>query len=231
MNIKPLLWAVGLTALSSSVMAQGFSGGELTIDAYSYSESDDSGNVSYSAALEYALNRQFSLAADIGIYDFSLLDESVNTLTIHSVYHLSDQASLGFFTGFDELAGETSSFYGIEGGYEVGQFEMEGHLTVYDNSANTTILGASGAYEITQSISAIGALGFGDFDDEDVTRISAGAEYEFASGPSVYAEIGNLSLGDEDSGFIGIGASVQFGADRGTTFDRRGVFATLLPGL
>lgn len=230
MFYKAVTAAMAMAALSTSVSAQQFAGGELTIDAYSYDESGFDSTVDYSVALEYATNRDIGFAFDLAHYDFSLNDDSVTTFTIHSIYHLNDQSSVGFIVGNDIGDDGIGTFYGFEGGFEANGFNGEGYFAIYDNDANSTVLGLSGAYQITDSVSAIADFGFGDLDSGDITRISAGAEYDFTNGPTVYAEIGNVDLDVASSTFIGIGASVQFGAERGTTFDRRGAFETLIPG-
>ncbi len=231
MFIKAVSGAAIVAALSTSVSAQQFAGGELTIDAYTYDESGFSSTVDYSVALEYATNRNIGFAFDLAHYDFSIVDNSITTFTVHSIYHLNDQASVGFIIGND--FGENSTggtFYGFEGGFESNRLSGEGYFAIYDNDENSSVLGLSGAYQITDSVSAIADLGIGDIADTDITRVSAGAEYDFSNGPTVYAEIGNVDLDETSSSFIGIGASVQFGAARGTTFDRRGVSETLFPG-
>ncbi|MGJ8611055.1 MAG: hypothetical protein ACSHWY_08175 [Octadecabacter sp.] len=232
MYIKAATAVVLLTAMASPAIAQGFSfsGGELTIDSYVYDDADSTTSVDYSAALEFSLSRNMSVAFDLAQYDFSLLDESVTTFTVHSIYHLNDTASLGFLAGNDFGDNGVGSFYGIEGGFEANQFNGEGYVAFYDNDDNSSVIGLSGSYQITESIAAIGDFGYGNVGDADITRISAGAEYDFAGGPTVYAEIGNLAAEGENASFIGLGATVQFGAQRGTTFDRRSIFETLIPG-
>lgn len=230
MFYKAVSAAIAMAALSTSVSAQQFAGGELTIDAYGYEDGDLDSTVDYSAALEYATNRNIGFAFDLAYYDFSLNDDSVTTFTIHSIYHLSDQSSVGFIVGNDIGDDGIGTFYGLEGGFESNNISGEGYFAFYDNSDSSAVLGLSGAYQISDSVSAIADFGYGDIADNDITRISAGAEYQFTNGPSVYAEIGNLDIDTGNSAFIGLGATVAFGAARGTTFDRRGAFETLIPG-
>lgn len=230
MITKAVLTAVALTAIPTFALAQGFSGGELTIDTYGFQEGNNSTGVNYSGALEYAINRNISVAGDLSIYDFSLLSESITNLTIHGIYHLSDATSFGAFIGNDSAGGGGSSFFGVEAGHEAGKLDVEGYVALYDNDDDSTVLGASGGYQLTDNVSAIGDLGFADIGDIGFTRLSVGAEYEFNAGPSLYAEIGSVNSDIGDSTFIGLGASIQFGAERGTTFDRRGEFETINPG-
>ena len=230
MLIKTILTAVSLTALLTSAMAQGFSGGELTIDAYGFSDGGDSTVVNYSAALEYSINRNVSIAGDVSIYDLSILSDDVTNFTLHGIFHVNDQTSIGGFYGVDSLSGNGSAFGGFEAGYETGALGVEGYIAIYDNDDDTSVFGLSGEYEISDTISATANIGLGDIGNVDYTRISAGAEYSFAQGPSVYAELGNVTGGGTDSGYIGLGANIEFGAARGTTFDRRGIFETVIRG-
>lgn len=230
MFTKAVPVAVFAAALSTSVSAQQFAGGEITIDAYGYDASGADATVNYSGALEYAINQKVGIAVDLAHYDFSILNDSVTNFTIHSIYHLNDQSSIGFIIGNDFGDNGSGTFYGLEGGIESNNLSGEGYFAIYDNSDSSSVIGLSGAYAINNSVSAIADVGYGSIGNDDITRVSAGAEYDFTSGPTVYAELGNLDLDGASSTFIGIGASVQFGATRGTTFDRRGAFETLIPG-
>ena len=50
---KAVLPAACLAALSSPAFAQGFTGGDLRIDAFTYSEGDSFGAVNYSGGLSF----------------------------------------------------------------------------------------------------------------------------------------------------------------------------------
>lgn len=229
MFYKAVCAAIGLAAISSSVSAQGITGGELTIDGYSFRSGNNESALNYSGALEYGINRNFSVAGDVALYDFDILDDSLFNVTLHGIYHVNDQSSVGVLVGNDNIDGDNTIFYGLEGGFEANQFTAEGYFALYDDSDDSIVVGINGGYQFTDTISAIGSLGYGDVSNNDVTRISAGAEYQFQGGPSLYAEIGNVDRDDDNSTFIGLGAKVEFGAARGTTFDRRGISPTLLP--
>lgn len=223
--------AVAICAMATPIWAQGFSGGELSIDVYALSDGDDLASTNYSGALEYAITSQISVAASVSIYDYGLLDDSVNNLTLHGIYALNRETSVGVFIGTESLSGEDVTLYGLEGAYSAGALDVEGYIGFYDEDADASIVGLSGAYQITGNIAAIGTIGFGDVAGDSVNRYSLGAEYEFNAGPSVFAEIGSLSVGDADDTFIGLGASIEFGGNDGVTFDRRGLFATAVPDL
>ncbi len=230
MFLKTTLAAASISVVATGAFAQQFSG-ELTIDVYAFSEGDSLTATNYSGALEYNINRNFAVAADLASYGFSVLNESVSNFTLHGIYHLNEQSSVGVFVGSEAIGDAAATgIVGIEAGYETGQIEVEGYLGTYDNVSGTTIFGASGSYQFNDAISAIAEVGFADLDTTDVNRFSVGAEYEFASGPSVYAEVGTIGSDIADSAFIGLGASVEFGADRGTTFNRRSIWEAVNPG-
>ncbi len=232
MLTKAVLTAVAMTALSTSAMAQGFSGGELTIDVQSFGEGDSPISVNYSGALEYAVTHSISVAGAIGSYDYSLASGNVTNYSLHGILHINNQASVGAFLGSTSYEDESESFVGIEGGYEMNGFDLEGYTAFYDDDDKTSVLGVSGAYRFTDQIAAIGEIGYASIDGDNHNRISAGAEYTFAQGPSLYAELGRVGdvEASTDNTFIGLGASIEFGASRGTTFNRRGVFEALTTG-
>jgi len=114
--------------------------------------------------LEYAFNRNFSLAFDLAAYDFEDFDETFVSSTWHLIYHVNDSASVGFFAGADILASDT--------GVEYAAFEGEGYLGVIipegEAEENGTIFGVSGEYDILNNWSAIGS-----FDYQSIEDISA----------------------------------------------------------
>jgi hypothetical protein len=226
MFCKPLLAVFVLANLSSAALAQSFSGGNLSIDAYGYSDGADDVSINYSGALEYSVNRALSVAVDVSQYDSTILNDDITNVTVHGLYHLGDGASLGFFAGQDYTNTRGGTFYGLEGGLETGAFAAEGYVSVYDNTESSTVLGVSGAYKFNQSVSAIADIGLAKVASESYTRLSAGAEYQIVDGPSIYAEIGNIDGGNQDGRFIGLGVNLDFGVDRGTTFGRRSIWET-----
>ena len=229
--------------LSASMASAQVTGGYLGVEVLAYSEDDNDASVNYSGGLEYAFNRNWSIAADIASYDQGLLSGDGGNLTLHVMYHLNEEATIGLFRaadGVDNTTDAAQGLTGIEAGYELGRIEGEGFLAFYDDEddsdniaslSGSTLFGASGEYAITDQISANAAIGFLSSDVEDVTSFSAGASYTFNAGPSLYAEIGQINNEDsDDSTFVGLGASVAFGADRGTTFGIRSAFDAVRSG-
>lgn len=221
---------VAILAIASPGFAQGFEGGELSIDAYGFSEGDDLTATNYTGALQFGITDEFSIAADISGYDFSLLDDSVTNITLHGIYRLDQSIAVGAFVGSESTGDDDSTLYGVEAGYDAGPLAVEGYVASYDDDDDSSVLALSGAYRFNQAISAIADIGYADLGDIEVNRISVGGEYSFDAGPDVYAEIGSISTDDTDGTYIGIGASITFGANDGTTFGQRSIFEAVNPG-
>lgn len=206
-------------------------------------ESEDRSITEYFGGLEYAFNRNFSLAFDLAAYDFEDIDEAFVSSTLHLIYHVNDSASLGLFAGADILASDTeagvftasSTVTGFEAGVEYAAFEGEGYLGVIipegEAEENGTIFGVSGEYDILNNWSAIGSFDYQSIEDFSANVFAIGVEYEFVGGPELFAKVGQRSASlddfEDDSQFVEIGASVSFGRDRGTTFERRSLFEAL----
>ncbi len=228
-----ILAAAVLAAAAGSVQAQGFgfSGGEISAEALAYSDGGDIGSTAYSGALEFSINRNISVAVDLGFYGLQTLDLQADTATIHGIYQLSDTVSLGAFYGRDQLEGSNATVIGIEGGTEFAGAAVEGYFAQLDGAGdNATLLGVSGEYGISDSISALGSFNIADLGDASSNRLAIGGQYAIASGPELWAEVGTMKIDDGSSAsndtFLSIGARIEFGAARGTTFGRRSLFET-----
>ena len=228
-----ILAAVILAAAAGSAQAQGFgfSGGEISAEALAYSDSGDIGKTAYSGALEFGITQHISVAVDLGFYGLQTLDLQADTATIHGIYQLNETVSLGAFYGQDTLDGDDARLFGIEGGTEFGAAAVEGYFAKLDGAGdNATLLGVSGTYGFSQSISALGSFNIADLGDASSNRLALGGQYTIANGPDLWAEIGTLKIDDgvsaSDDTFISIGARIEFGAARGTTFGRRSLFET-----
>ena len=228
-----ILASAVLAAAAGSAQAQGFgfSGGEISAEALAYGDGGDIGKTAYSGALEFGITRNISVAVDLGFYGLQTLDLQADTATIHGIYQMSETVSLGAFYGKDTLEGSDARIFGIEGGTEFGGAAVEGYFAKLDGAGdNATLLGVSGTYGFSDSISALGSFSIADLGDSSSNRLAVGGQYTIASGPDLWAEIGTLKIDDgvntSNDMFIGIGARIEFGAARGTTFDRRSLFET-----
>lgn len=230
MSKNTLLTAAVLAAIGSGAMAQGITGGSIGVEVTQPTDFEEFVGTNYFGAIEYGINRQFAVSADVSSYRFDSLDQDATSATLHGVYHLSDTASVGVFYGQDKVdEGGSINIYGLEGGTEFMGGQVEGYVGMADNSADTLILGADGTYNYNEAIAFKGGLAYQDSgDDGSDTMVSLGAEYTISGGPSLYAEVGNVNSErgaiDSSDAFIGLGARINFGAARGTTFGQRSIF-------
>ena len=223
--------AVTLLVVASPLSAQGITGGTLGVEVDAQSDLSDLGGTTYFGGLEYAINRDFAIAADVSTYSFDSLADDATSATVHGIYHLSDSASVGLFYGQDWTNGSSANVYGLEGGTEFMGGTVEGFVGMVDGETDATIFGVDGNYDWNDAISFTGSAAFGDYEDGNSSLFSIGASYTIANGPDLYAEIGSASaesggISDSDT-FIGVGARINFGAARGTTFDQRSLFEIL----
>ena len=223
-----------LMAASTPALAQGITGGQLGIEYAAPVDGSDFGGTTYSGGLEYGINRQFSVAVDASGYLPDNLDTDFSSLTLHGIYHLSDEASVGVFAGRDSVEDASANLYGIEGGMELMGGTVEGYIGQVDGDIDdATLFGLSGVYDLRPNISVIGNLDVANTDDTTLSQAAVGAQYQLDGGPAFYAKIGNVTAefagDDESQAFIGIGATIAFGAERGTTFDQRSLFE-VVPG-
>lgn len=223
--------AATLFVVASPLSAQGITGGTIGVEVDAQSDLSDIGGTTYFGGIEYGINRDFSIAADLSSYSFDSISNDVTSATVHGIYHLSDSASVGLFLGQDRNDGATADVYGIEGGTEFMGGTVEGFVGMVDGASDATIFGIDGNYDWSDAISFTGSAAFGNYDDGNSSKFSVGASYTIANGPDLYAEIGSATaeaggVSDSDT-FIGIGARINFGAARGTTFDQRSLFEIL----
>jgi hypothetical protein len=212
---------VATLLVASPAVAQQFTGGELGVEYNSLLDADDVDGTSYFAGAELSFNREFAVAVDVS--NIEAVGENGNDVTLHGIYHLNDNASMGLFYSRDN---DDAAKIGIEGGIEFMGGDISayvGQLQIDDETA--LVVGFSSDTPIYQNISV-----FTDFDivGDDSLAISTneiGVEYAFDQGPEVYAQFGrfNVEAGgvSADQDYVGIGARIKFGAARGTTFEAR----------
>ncbi len=236
MSIKTIaVVTVGL-CVPSLVSAFEMTGGDLSIGHSVFIDDTDIARSSLEGSVELGFNRSFGVQIDAGLHRFNFAGENSTTLTVHGIYHLSDATSAGLFIGADEVANESVSYIGAEAGHDFGRAGIEGYFALGNEfgSLGDTV-GISGRFQATDTID-VGAsldrvsLGAGD----DVTRFGLRGDLAVGEQTGLFAEAGSLNAdvgGASDSeAFVGIGATFSFGANRGATFDRRGL-SRLLPGL
>ncbi|WP_109386206.1 hypothetical protein [Salibaculum griseiflavum] len=170
------------------------------------------------------LTTQFDLGT--GGYDGEFGDPS--TWTLHVGYMVSPNTEVGAFYGQETWGGGTSDpyqYYGLEGMYATGAFEVEAALGTYlDNNSSDIyyqFLTVDGAYAFNQNWSALGHLTLTSNSEyyEDFVIIGAGARYE--TGTGMYAQASYHSMrGEFDNNILEFKVGYEFG--NGVTYSNRG---------
>jgi len=233
MNTLSFVAAISAAIFAQSALAGEVTGGAIGLDYSAFSE-DSAGTVDKQTlwgSVEYGFARDFSVQGDLAFAKFGATDLDASNVTLHGIYHLDDATSFGAFIGRDKLESEGLTFYGVEAGREFGTFDGEAYLGYAEDEGDSgTLFGLSGMYNATES------FGFGmdydrlDVEGSDITTVALTTEYRMDR-LVLSAEIGQADLdGFGSESYFGLGARMTFGADRGTTFNRRGV-VNFIPGL
>ncbi|WP_376871628.1 hypothetical protein [Albirhodobacter sp. R86504] len=228
----------GTAAILAAGFAQAAVAGEVTGGAlgYSYSAfSDDSaGNVDKNAlagSVEYGFDRQFAVQGDLSFMKFGATDFDGKAFTLHGIYHLDDFTSFGAFITREDVESLGQTSYGLEVGHEMGLMEVEGYIAHGEaDDIDGNLFGISALYNATESFSF--GLGYDnlDVDSVDASRVALVSEYAFDR-VVISGELGQADIEDLGSeSYFELGARMTFGANRGTTFGKRG-FLEILPGL
>ncbi len=244
------LSAVALATVAAPAFAQSFVGGEVSLGYSTFTGDVDGDALNLSASAELAITRDFGIQADLGYTDFGDIGAAdgtgadANSVALHVIYNLSDSASAGLFFGyesgtFDDGTTETeddTTFVGVELGYEVGAVNFEFYYAkpLDEIIDNASFYGISGAYDINGAFAVTaGADRLTTDDFVDLTTVAIGAEYAVLPYITLGAEIGSASIdtgaSSDSETFVGLGATFTFGAERGATFDSRGL-AQMVPG-
>ncbi|MCU9846572.1 hypothetical protein OEZ60_00945 [Defluviimonas sp. WL0024] len=227
---------VASTLAFTPAMAVEVTGGDLAFSYSTFTDDTDVSKLAVTGAVEIGFTPNFGVQFDAGAHAFNLIDETGTNLTLHGIYHANDQVSFGGFYGNDRLFGDNQDFYGLEAGFDLGAANAEAYLAHADDAGfHVNITGLSGSYGFDHGFTLGGSLQHANFDGGlDVTRFGATGSYAVSPTFDVYAELGTVKAGafgfSNSEPYVGIGAAMTFGAERGATFGRRGLFE-LLPGL
>ena len=189
-------------------------------------------------ALEGALELEFGysgagLQVDLGLDRAGLLDGTGINATVHGLYALPVDATVGVFLGRDGFDDVDSIHYGIEGFYEYDRFSGQGYVMGVTDDADGTVVGLRGDMLLSAQLSVGARIDYADLDGgADAARYGLTAKYDVTPSTSVSAELGIAEasvqgIGSADEAYVGVQATVGFGT--GATFDRRGLL-DLLPG-
>ncbi|PTE22149.1 hypothetical protein FAZ78_09225 [Cereibacter changlensis] len=184
---------------------------------------------------ELGFGPMFGVQGDLGINWLNESDETATSATLHGLYHVNDQTSLGLFYGSDKLDGEHRDYYGFEVGQKGPSFDVEAYVGRGEDSGLTgTMMGVEGRFAVSGAFGLGGKLQNADFDDDaSMTRVGLTGDYTMPNGMGLTAELGRLNsdgLGVGDETYVGIGAKMSFGPNQGVTFGKRGLL-DVLPGL
>ncbi|WP_425043827.1 outer membrane beta-barrel protein [Primorskyibacter sp. S87] len=228
--------AAGLAV--TSAQAAEITGGYVDIGYSAFTDDTSVSSWKLAGSGELGFSRVFGLQLDLAAYNFGQISETGTTATLHGVFHVSNSASVGLFLGRDSLNSADATFYGIEGGFEIGpQAGLEAYVARDDGQAgsNSTLLGAKVEGAVSDQFNLNAQIDYVDAPaGVNFSRASVGADYNFGEGAKLYGEIGSARAsafgvsGNEP--FIALGFRYDLGAARGTTFGRRGLLDKI-PGL
>ncbi|SEQ24596.1 hypothetical protein SAMN05428995_103346 [Loktanella sp. DSM 29012] len=239
--IVPLFAATG-------VMAQSLTGSDLSIGYTTATDSDlDSSGLTLGGSAEFAASRELAFQGDLSYTDGEVfgLDGDILSLAGHAIYHANELASFGAYYGIDSDGSDDIAYYGVEAGYDLPRGDVEGYfgLTAVDagqfdgidlGDIDLNQYGASVSFDITETFAVSGRYDNLRFSDvASVDRFGLGLGASLGNGFGVSAELGRQSidivaLGDDNQTYANVTASYTFGAERGATFDRRGLAHTIL---
>ncbi len=225
MFYKAAIAAAAIAVASTPVFAQSFTGGELGIEYNTFVDDFDIDGVSYNGAVEFGINRNIGFGLDVDKFDIGE-GGSDPRVTLHGIYHLSNQASVGAFYSESPGVDVNNASFGIEGGTALFGGDVGGYIGSQEvGDEDVLIFGLDSKTPVFSQFSV-----FTDFDlvgNNDIAAATSelGVSYQMQNGPEFYGQYGRLSAatggGSVSTDYIGIGARITFGAHRGTTFEGR----------
>ncbi len=231
--------AVLAALISTPVAAVEFTGGSIDAGYSQFTDGTLGKRFSLAGSAELSITKSFGIQADIATYNFQETNISGQNLTLHGVFHISPDASIGGFYGQDKLSAVKTEYFGIEAGYDFGRVDLEGYISSGSiqnlSGSSSTLAGAELRGAVTNEVFLTAKF---DYLDAPVgingSRFSVGADYTFQDKVTVYGELGSgrAQIGNASGTepFVGIGLRFNLGTDRGTTFGRRGLLDKI-PGL
>ena len=244
MTYKIFTTAALVFAAATPTFAQEIAGASVGAIYSSALDSDvDSDLFTLKAGIELALPGAFSIAGNIATFnDSEATDTGFNT-TLHGMYMLSPEASVGLFVSRDTEGDADYDTWGIEGGGAVRGTSFEAYFGIIDGltsdpDIDTSMAGVSVAFAAGRDFAI--TLGYDSVTASDgsvsssIGTTTLGGAYQFASGPSIFAEIGQVSLSVDTGGtvfvsddpveFISFGVEMNFGRSSGNLLDNRSIY-------
>lgn len=244
MSYKILTSAALVLAAATPAFAQEIAGASVGAIYTSVLDSDvDSDLSSLKAGIELALPGPFSLGGNIATFNDSAIDDTGFNATLHGMYMLSADASVGLFLSRDTEGDFDYDTWGVEGGGAVRGTSFEAYYGVIDGltsdpDIDTSMAGVSVAFAAGRDFAI--TLGYDSVTASSGTVSSSvgtttlGGAYQFAGGPSIFAEFGQVSLSIDTGGavfvsedpveFISLGVEMNFGRSSGNMLGNRSIY-------
>lgn len=209
-------------------------GGSVELSYSSFTEDSSVRRVGIDGSMEIGFTQNFSAQVDLTHHDLNAAGGDATTFAAHGIYHMNDVTSFGAFYAVENTNTGTFDYYGLEAGHEVGQFDLEGYIARADaNAVDADVIGVSARYDLANTFGVTGSYDHIDIAGADLSTTTLRVDRDVAQNVNLFVEVGSAraaagGLSGSET-FVGLGGKITFGAERGTTFDARGL-ARLLPG-
>lgn len=221
-------------ALAIPAQAVEMTGAEVGLSHSFFTDDTSFAKTTLEGSAELGFGPMFGVQGDLGVNWLNETDQTATSVTLHGLYHVTDQTSLGLFYGSDKLDDDHLDYYGFEVGQKGDSFDVEAYLGRGEDSGLTgTMMGLEGRFAVSGAFGAGGKLQSVDYEEASMTRIGLTGDYTMYNGMGITAEIGRLNsdgMGIGDETYLGIGAKMSFGPNQGVTFGKRGIL-DVVPGL
>lgn len=220
---------------ATTAQAVEVTGGSVGLSYSAFADETDLNQWGLEGSMELGFNRNLSLQIDAAYRDFDFTNIDSTLLGLHGIYHMNEATSLGVFYTLEDIEGEEADIFGLEAGYEVQQWQFEGYIANVDTDlGDATLGGIKARYEMQEGFGLTGSYERSDDDTGDLSRFAIRLDRDVSVNTNLFLEVGSAKA--EAGGvkisepFVGLGGEIAFGADRGTTFEQRGL-TRLIPGL
>ncbi len=220
---------------ATSAQAIEITGGSVGLSYSAFTKDTSVSRMGIEGSLEIGYTQHFSSQIDLTYHKLHDSEQDNAALVLHTIYHANDSTSLGLFYAIEDTPSGTFDFYGAEVGHEAGPWAFEGYLGRAETRAvDAHIIGVSARYAFANEVGLTGAYDTIDIIDTDLSKMALRVDRDVKPDVNLYLEVGSAGTrGGGFSGFepfVGLGGTYVFGANRGATFDARGI-SRLLPGL
>jgi len=230
-----LTLSAALALGATTAQAVEVTGGSAGLSYSAFTEDTDVSRLGLEGSVELGFNRTLGLQFDAGYNDFNATGIDSNTLGLHGLYHLNEATSFGAFYVREDVEGVDLDILGVEAGYEVLNWDIEGYVADIDSDGGDgTMGGVKARYQMASGLGLTGAYDRAESGGDDLSRFAVRLDRDVSPNGNLYLEVGTARAeagGISDSEpFVGLGGKITFGAERGATFEQRGL-TRLIPGL